>query len=92
MSAAPEQRTRPGGRSPREASQAAPGKARMHPCRPMHRKSLAVVEAIRVLLEEYGRTSGTDCLRLEININHGVPSSLEHCMETRRNIPLEETR
>ncbi len=58
----------------------------------MHPKSLAVVEEVRALLEECGRTKSTDCLRLEINVNHGVPSRLTRCMETRRDIPLEETR
>ena len=58
--------------------------------RPLHRKTLAVIEAIRILLEESGRTKSTDCLRLEIHINHGVPSRLTRCAETRREIPLEE--
>ena len=60
--------------------------------RPMHRKALAVIEEIRSLLGECGQTKSTHCLKLEINVNQGIPSRLTYCTETRRDIPLEETR
>lgn len=58
----------------------------------LHRNSLAVLEEIRALLETCGCNRDNGCLKLEININHGVPSRLVHCQETRREIPLKNRR
>lgn len=58
----------------------------------LHHKSLAVLEEIRSLLEAYGRSRINGCLKLEINIHHGVPSRLTQCRETRKDIPLESQR
>ncbi len=62
------------------------------PCHTLHRNSLAVLKEIRLLLEAYGRSHDNGCLKLEININHGVPSRLIRCQETRRVIPLDDKR
>ena len=58
----------------------------------LHRNSLAVLEEIRSLLESYGRSREGGCLKLEININHGIPSRLTQCRETREDIPLAGRR
>ena len=60
--------------------------------RALHPKSLAVLEEIRSLLEGYGRSRDTGHLKLEININHGIPSRLTRCQETRQDISLEDRR
>jgi len=58
----------------------------------LHQNSLAVLKEIRLLLESYGRSRNTGCLKLEININHGIPSRLTQCQETREDIPLAGRR
>ncbi len=58
----------------------------------LHHKSLAVLKEIRSMLELCERSREGGCLRLEVHINHGIPSRLIQYQETRTDIPLEGKR
>ncbi|CAK7045298.1 MAG: hypothetical protein DELT_00796 [Desulfovibrio sp.] len=59
---------------------------------PTNHKVLAVLKEIASLLETCKCNRDNVCLKLEININHGIPSRLTQCKEIRNDIPLQGKR